>query len=86
MVERILEPVSDDGWPRGISSVLVELGLAQTPHGLRAHGTWFFEGCEHLLYSFDGCAEALSLLRERHMLGVITNGLIEHADAASTRP
>ena len=74
VIASILSPVSEDGWPRGIASVLVELGLAQTPHGLQAHGAWFFEGCEHLLRSFEGCAETLALLRKRYTLGVITNG------------
>jgi HAD superfamily hydrolase (TIGR01549 family) len=74
LVARILEPVSDDGWPRGVASVLVELGLTHTPHGIRAHNAWFFEGCEDLVRSFEGCAEALALLRESYTLGVITNG------------
>ena len=74
IVQRILSPVSDDGWPRGVASVLVELGLAHAPHGLRAHGAWFFEDCEHLVTSFEGCAETLALLRDRYTLGVITNG------------
>lgn len=75
LVARILAPVSDDGWPRGVASVLVELGLTHTPHGLRAHGAWFFEGCEDLVCSFEGCAETLALLQGRYTLGVITNGM-----------
>lgn len=74
LVERILAPVSDDGWPRGVDSVLVELGLAYTPHGIRAHNAWYFMGCEDLVLPFEGCAEALAALRERYTLGVITNG------------
>ena len=74
VVARILEPVSEDGWPRGVGSVLVELGQAHSPHGLRAHGAWFFEDCEHLVYPFEGVAGTLDILRKDFTLGVITNG------------
>ena len=36
LVDSILRPVSDSDWPRGIIPVLRELGLDETPHGLRA--------------------------------------------------
>jgi putative hydrolase of the HAD superfamily len=74
VVARILEPVSEDGWPRGVGSVLVELGQAHSPHGLRAYGAWFFEDCEHLVYPFEGAADTLAALGGRYTLGVITNG------------
>jgi FMN hydrolase / 5-amino-6-(5-phospho-D-ribitylamino)uracil phosphatase len=74
LVARILSPVSDDGWPRGVASVLVELGLQYAPHGVRAHSAWFFEGCEDLIRTYSECAETLALLGERYTLGVITNG------------
>jgi putative hydrolase of the HAD superfamily len=74
LVERILEPVSDSGWPRGVNALLEDLGLLETPAGRRAHGAWFFEDCEDLVAAYEGCLDMLGMLSERYILGVITNG------------
>jgi FMN phosphatase YigB (HAD superfamily) len=77
LVESILRPVSDTDWPRGITPVLRELGLEETPHGLRARGAWFFEDCEHLICSYDGCLDVLESLAPHYTLGIITNGPVD---------
>jgi putative hydrolase of the HAD superfamily len=61
---------------RGMDSVLKQHGLHETEAGLLASKLWLFQGCEHLVRPYDGCAELLTALAEVQKLGVITNGPI----------
>ena len=70
----ILEYDPEQKFIRGMTHALKGLGLHDTEAGRVAHDLWFFEGCEHLVQPFEGCAELLAALGGIHKVGVITNG------------
>ncbi|HEX5371090.1 MAG TPA: HAD family hydrolase [Dehalococcoidia bacterium] len=74
LVLRILEPQPGAGSPRGVGPLLADLGVSDTDAGRAARGLWFFQGCEHLVSSFESCLDAIAVLRRNYKLGVITNG------------
>jgi putative hydrolase of the HAD superfamily len=73
IVARVMEPAGDR-IVRGIPGLVRELGLADTEAGREAVERWFFSGCMDLLKPLPGVVETLARLRERYLLGVITNG------------
>src|SRR2546425_9360420 len=72
-VARVLEPIEGDRAVRGLRAVLDELGIAETPAGLRAMQLWSFVGCEELLHAFEGVGDTAAQLSQRYPLGVVTN-------------
>lgn len=61
-------------WPVGVTSVLQELALHETPAGREALRLWSGFGCEYLVASINGVMEAIAAFAPEVVLGVITNG------------
>jgi putative hydrolase of the HAD superfamily len=72
---RSVNEFQSDGYRRGVSPVMRDLGLEGTPLARECIDLWFFKGCEELIWLSPGCVEVLHELRQRFMLGIITNGV-----------
>jgi HAD superfamily hydrolase (TIGR01549 family) len=63
-----------EGFPVGAISVIEALNIDDSEAAARAVGTWFFQGCEHLIRSPDGAQDVIESLAASHTLGIISNG------------
>jgi putative hydrolase of the HAD superfamily len=71
---RSVNALAGDGYRRGMTPVMRDLGLEGTALGRECIDLWFFKGCEDLVSLSQGCFDLLDDLRHTYRLGIITNG------------